>query len=477
MVRRYIRKTERPNWLEENMRLALRDIFDGKKSKNGASKAYNIPKTTLKARMCRIRSGSLTIEQASLKKLGGRPKVLSDRQEKLLVDHIILLESRLFNVKRKDIRCLAYQITKTSSSSRFNETKKMAGIHWLDNFFERHPVFPANRFKSTYTDSTSVDYDCLVKFFDITELLCKKYNIVTSNIYCFDEFGITALPNQISQVITNKTKIEVLSQLDKPGVLISSVCCSNAVGKFMPLSFVFPLMTEEVSLLEGTPEGSQADFHINGRMQTEMFARWMQRFVDFSKPTCENPVLLLLDGTSRRAKSFEFVNLARQNNVHLLSFPLNSVDKIHPLGCFLDQVSACYEDEVAHWLEDNTGESITLRVIAKLFGAAFKEAAVVKIAIEGFEKTGIVPLDRKVMLSNCMFKTPPSDIEGAHVLEQTPKVNQNELLPDITWYTPVPLILSDNPLLPVAKPRKPITKLTTVKSTVMSRWRRKIQKE
>lgn len=474
MVRRYIRKTERPNWLEENMGLALRDIFDGKKSKNAASKAYNIPKTTLKARMCRIRSGSLTIEQASRKKLGG-PKVLSDRQEKLLVDHIILLESRLFNVKRKDIRCLAYQITKTSTSSRFNETKKMAGINWLDNFFERHPVFPANRFKSTYTDSTSVDYESLVKFFDITELLCKKYNIVTSNIYCFDEFGITALPNQISQVITNKTKIEVLSQLDKPGVLISSVCCSNAVGKFMPPSFVFPLMTEDVSLLEGTPEGSQADFHINGRMQTEMFARWMQRFVDFSKPTCENPVLLLLDGTSRRAKSFEFVNLARQNNVHLLSFPLNSVDKIHPLSCFLDQVSACYEDEVAHWLEDNAGESITLQVIAKLFGAAFTEAAVVKIAIEGFEKTGIVPLDRKVMLSNC--KTPTSDIEGACVLEQTPKVNQNELLPDITWYTPVPLILSDNPLLPDAIPRKPIKKLTTVKSTVMSRWRRKIQKE
>lgn len=475
MVRRYIRKTDRQNWLEEDMGLALRDVFDGKKSKNEASKAYNIPKSTLKARVSQIQSGCLTIEQACRKKLGCQ-KFLSDRQEKLLVDHIILLESRLFNVKRKDIRCLAYQITKTSTSSIFNKTNKMAGTHWLYNFFERHPVLPENRFKSTYTDSTSVDYDCLVKFFDITELLCKKYNIITSNIYCFDECGITALPNQISEVITNKTKIEIISQLDKPGVVVSSVCCSNAVGKFMPLSFVFPLMTEDVSLLEGLPEGSLAEFHINGRMQMEMFARWMQRFVNFSKPTCENPVLLLLDGTFRHAKSFEFVNLARQNNVHLLSFPLNSVEKIHPLSCFLDQVSACYEDEVAHWLEDNAGESITLQEIAKLFGAAFTEAAVVKIAIEGFEKTGIVPLDRTVMLSNCMFKSPPSDIEGARALEQTPKLNQNDLLPDIAWYSPIPLFLSDDPLLPVAKLRKPIRKPTTVKSTVMSRWRRQIQK-
>lgn len=469
MVRKYIRKTNNRNWLKEDMRMALKDILDGNKSKREAARDYNIPRTSLYARVKGIQNGELTVEQACQKNSG--TKLLSERQENLLIDHILLLDSRLFNVKNKDVQCLAYEIVKSSTNNRFCQTKKMASSNWLTTFFERHPDLPADHFKITYSDSTSVDQNCLARFFDITDNLCKNNNILTCNIYCLDEFGITALPNQISEVINSQTKIEVLSQLDKPGVLITSICCVNASGTFMPPSFVFPLhiTSKEISTLEGIPEGSQAEFHTSGRVQTEMFARWLQKFVEFSKPTYENPVLLLLDGTTSHAKSFEFVNIARQNYIHLLSFPLNSVDTLHPLGCFLAQLSSCYKVEVAHWQEEHPEESITYRDIAKLFSAAFSEAAVEKIAVEGFRMTGIVPLNRAMHDLNDMVQSPFR--VSTSCFEETSELNHNELLPDISWYPQVPLILGDDPMSVVR-----IREKKKENKSGLSKWRRRIQK-
>ena len=55
MPRNYKRRTDRGGWSEEQMKLAIQDILDGKKGYKSASKAYNVPQTTLERKVNQAR--------------------------------------------------------------------------------------------------------------------------------------------------------------------------------------------------------------------------------------------------------------------------------------------------------------------------------------------------------------------------------------------------------------------------------------
>jgi hypothetical protein len=112
----------------------------------------------------------------------------------------------------------------------------------------------------------------------------------------------------------------------------------------------------------------------------------------YSKPTKEEPVLLILDGHSTHTKNFKLVQMARQNNVHIFVIPPHTSHRLQPLDVsFMFPLSSYYGQECKNWLRNNPGKAVTIHETGQLFGNAYQRTATTQNAISGFKNTGICP--------------------------------------------------------------------------------------
>lgn len=146
--------------------------------------------------------------------------------------------------------------------------------------------------------------------------------------------------------------------------------------------FFYPRAKESQRLMDNASPASFATFHKSGWINKETFILWFKKFLEFSNPSQEKPVLLLLDGHKIHTKSLELINLARERNFVILTFPPNTTHRLQP------GTSPLWlpEQEVRKWLFTHPGMCDTTYNISTLFNAAFTRAAVMVTAINGFQK-------------------------------------------------------------------------------------------
>ena len=119
----------------------------------------------------------------------------------------------------------------------------------------------------------------------------------------------------------------------------------------MPPMFVFPRVRENSLLLDDAPLGSSAKYHPSGWMQSDIFLSWFysvgsffQSFIQFSRPSTEKPVLLILDSYATYTKSLELIDMARANHVSLLCLPSHCSHRLQLLDVtFMAPLSTYYQ--------------------------------------------------------------------------------------------------------------------------------------
>jgi hypothetical protein len=62
----------------------------------------------------------------------------------------------------------------------------------------------------------------------------------------------------------------------------------------------------------------------------------------------------------------------------------------------MSPLSTYYSSEVQRWMQQHPGRPITISQIGKLFGNAFRKAASIQTAINGFTKTGVHPINPEI---------------------------------------------------------------------------------
>jgi hypothetical protein len=130
--------------------------------------------------------------------------------------------------------------------------------------------------------------------------------------------------------LSGKRQVGGLSSAET-GVLVSAEIFMSASGNFVPVTFVFPLATENKELLDDAPPGSTVEYHFSGWMQTEIFLKWFHHFIEISMPTERKPLVLLLDGDESQTKSLELIELARKSHVVLMCFPSHTTHRLQHL--------------------------------------------------------------------------------------------------------------------------------------------------
>lgn len=384
--------------------------------------------------------------------MGRHKPVFNPDQEKELVEYVLLMESRLFGVTLAELRSLAYELAERNNlQHNFNTMKKMAGKCWLYSFLKRNPQLRLRSPEPTsLARAIGFNRTAVKMFFDLLTGLYEQHSFTADRVYNVDETGIKTVPNKQPKVLALRGKRQVGGLVSgERGTLVTAETCMSASGKYMPTMFVFPRQRAKPELLDDTPPGTTAEYHPSGWMQKELFLKWLVLFIEFSKPTKEKPVLLLLDGHATHTKSIEVIEMARNNHVVLLCFPPHCTHRMQPLDVsFMAPLSHYYSEEARKWLQCHPGRPITINQVGKLFGAAFMKAASMETAVNAFKKTGIFPLDPNVF-PDWMFQ-PAETTERP--LEET--IHQHCLAASSTCQPPV------EPILPEFEPTPRLTEPT-----------------
>jgi len=163
-----------------------------------------------------------------------------------------------------------------------------------------------------------------------------------------DETGISVVPAKMPEVLAKKRKRQITATISaERGSTVTCIMCVNASGMYVPPILIFPRKCDHSLLMKGAPPGAIHACHPSGWIQIDLFTKWFQHFINYVKPSASSPVLLILDGHASHTRNIEFIDLARANNVQLLSLPPHLTHKIQPLDrTFMGPFKKYFAEEI-----------------------------------------------------------------------------------------------------------------------------------
>lgn len=426
------RKSDRQSWAPSVIAEARKLLGQGK-SKRSVAKYLGIPESTLRR---------LLQKNVCPTKLGRYDTTFSIEVENGFRDYLKRLDEMFFGMTTKDLRALAYEFAeKHHIPHRFNRETKTAGKEWLRSFLKRHPDLSIRQPTSTsIARAAGFNRPQCERFYINMSAVLDKYNFPPHRIYNMDETGISTVPNRPPKVLTTKGKraVNKISSAER-GTNVTVVNAVSATGHYVPPVFIFGRKRMKAELLDGAPAGSTGMTSDSSFINADLFIDWLSHFKDHTKPTENDPILLVLDNHSSHC-SIKAVDFYRENNIVALTLPPHSSHKMQPLDRgFHSVLKKYYAGECEKWLRSHPGRAITVFQMTSIFTPAFNRAATIACAAESFRVTGIWPwnpdvfTDADFMASTVTEQEDPNDnventaetINQAIVTATTSQVSQS----------------------------------------------------
>ncbi|KAJ8943806.1 hypothetical protein NQ318_020878, partial [Aromia moschata] len=168
------------------------------------------------------------------------------------------------------------------------------------------------------------------------------------HVYNVDESGLSIVQSRCPEVVSlrGKRQVGAITSAER-GSLITIVMCMNAAGDFVPPMIIFPRKNASDQLKKGAPPGSLFAFHPSGWIQTDLFTQWFDHFLEKTKPSATNPVLLVLDGHHTHTRNLDVLIRAKENFVTILYLPPHTTHKLQPLDkTVIGALKTFYHEEV-----------------------------------------------------------------------------------------------------------------------------------
>lgn len=382
-------------WTREELALAVSAYQKKECGLNECARIYNIPKATLKRHVdCKNK-----IANGEIKFYGGTPTFSVDIENEIK-SHILKLEEMMFGLTQLDVRKLAFDVAeKNGMAHSFNRQKGVAGKKWYYNFMKRHPDLSLRTPECTsLARARGFNRASVSKFFDLLENICDRNALDGTRVFNVDESGFSTVQKRCQKIVATKGKKQIagLSSGER-GVNTTAVCCCSAAGQFVPPMIIFKRKRMAPELKIGAPEGSLVEISESGYIDSSLFVKWLQFFVDTVHPSQERKVLLCLDGHTTHSKNLQALELARESGVIMLQLPAHTTHKLQPLDVtFFKPLETFYIQEMQKWMRANPNASVSMFNVASILAPAYRRAATIENAASGFRSTGIWPVNRDI---------------------------------------------------------------------------------
>lgn len=380
-----------------NMESAVQAVLDPKQPMpyREACKTFGVKLTTLHRQVnnCKVNGNSETFTYTANH---DHKKVFSIQEEEDLVQYCITIARMQYGLSKKRMRELAYKfaIAKNKNVPPKWHEKEIAGVEWLRSFRQRHGdrISLRQPEATSLSRATSFNRTNVNRFFENLDAVFKRYGVIPpENIYNEDETGLTTVQNP-QKILAPKGEKQVgsVSSAER-GQLVTFIAAINAVGNSIPPCLVFPRVHFKPHMLLGAPNGSIGKANPSGWSNEKIFLEYLDHFIQHSRASTENRVLLILDNHESHM-SVDVINKARNSGIILLTLPPHTSNRMQPLDLTVfGPLKTYYSHEMDLWMRNNPGQTFTIYNIAGALGEAFPRAFTHANITNGFKASGIYP--------------------------------------------------------------------------------------
>lgn len=319
-------------------------------------------------------------------KLGRFKRTFNLNQEKEIVEHCKILNKMYYGLSFKSLRFLLFRYAEDNCIEHpFSKGKKAAGKDFAISFMRRHGLSLRTARKTSVARTMGFNKQQLTIFFNNLQDAYEKHRFEPDAIYNMDETGIQTVPSKIPKVVSDIKQKDVGKSVSaEQGQTVTVVCCLSALGGYVPPYFIFRRKRETPLLIKNGPQSCRMAVTEKGYMNAATFIKWLDHFVEFSKPTKERPVLLILDNHSSHV-SYQAVAYAKSKNIVMVSLPPHSSHKTQPLDrVFFKPLKTNYDQVADSWISCHPGQVITTYHVAELFKTAYERTATLEKATSFF---------------------------------------------------------------------------------------------
>lgn len=326
-MRNYKRKTERGKVSIDLLQRAADAVTkDGRKLKTVA-RELEICHMTLFRYVKKLKAGIPPT-------VGYYSRQVFNHSQKKLIEYLLKCASIYFGLLSEEVRKLAYTCAVQFDIPNIPDSwhrNKEAGADWFTGFLKRNPSLSIRTPEATSAGrASSFNLHNVNEFFKKLGNVILKHNFLPSRIWNLDETGVTTVLRQKKIVASKGVKQVGAIVSAERGTLVTVELAANAAGNTIPPMFIFPrLKYKDLFLRDGPPESIAAG-NSSGWMTAKEFLIFMDHFIKHTKPTPEDPVLLLLDNHQSHV-DIDVVEKAKATSIIMLSFPPHCTHNLQPL--------------------------------------------------------------------------------------------------------------------------------------------------
>jgi len=389
---------------EAAIQAAISDVVSGVfTSQRAAAKAYNIPRSTLAARLRGTQTRQFSHEYQQR---------LTPQQEEFLVQWILEEDARAFPPSHARAREMANRIL------RMNGDNNPVGKRWISFFLKRNTrVASIVGRKIEGVRAEGATQEQIRAFLELFERTRVRLGIRTEDMWNMDETGKAMGVCANTRVLADSRKSKAYKQSPENREWASIIECVSATGKKLRCGVIFKGKNLQSTWFPAIIPDWLYTTSENGWTSNTIGLEWLQRiFLPETAPLDDRWRMLILDGHGSHI-NLEFLWTCKQNKVQLLFLPAHSSHVLQPLDLSVfSVVKRFYRNQIQELSHlDDAAPVKKERFITAYYNA--REAAITERVVRaGWATAGICPLNIERVVNSSQVAqrlvTPPRQTQA-----------------------------------------------------------------